>query len=76
MRLWRAAFGTDYVVPGGMYRGEPPPCYYHKEWAIMGAAGWGWHAIHATVHVTMRLAPAVMQRNHLSSGLWHGERVG
>jgi hypothetical protein len=25
--LWKDTFGADYVVDGGMYRGEPPPQY-------------------------------------------------
>ena len=30
--LWMKHYGTDYVVDGGMYRGEPPPEYYTSQW--------------------------------------------
>ena len=30
--LWMKHYGTDYVVAGGMYRGEPPPDYYTSQW--------------------------------------------
>jgi Glycine-rich domain-containing protein-like len=32
-QLWKDVYGTDYVVPGGMYRGEPPYAYYTKMWS-------------------------------------------
>jgi hypothetical protein len=30
--LWKADYGTDYAVFGGMYRGEPPAHYFSTEW--------------------------------------------
>jgi hypothetical protein len=30
--LWKSTYGTDYVVPGGMYRGEPPKEYFSPKW--------------------------------------------
>ena len=30
--LWRSAYGSDYVVPGGMYRGDPPEEYFSPDW--------------------------------------------
>lgn len=30
-RLWRAAYGEEYFVQGGMYRGKPFPAYYDVE---------------------------------------------
>uniref|UniRef100_A0A0G4H4U0 Uncharacterized protein n=1 Tax=Chromera velia CCMP2878 TaxID=1169474 RepID=A0A0G4H4U0_9ALVE len=30
--LWREAFGCGYAVEGGMYRGEPPPRFFHPQW--------------------------------------------
>jgi Glycine-rich domain-containing protein-like len=30
--LWKCTYGTDYVVPGGMYRGEPPKEYFSPKW--------------------------------------------
>ena len=30
--LWIECYGTDYVIAGGMYRGEPPPEYYTSQW--------------------------------------------
>ena len=31
-KLWFKEFGEDYVVEGGMYRGEPPNNYFSMEW--------------------------------------------
>jgi hypothetical protein len=28
-KLWKEAYGQEFVVAGGMYRGEPPPVYYN-----------------------------------------------
>ena len=30
--LWMKEYGTEYMVAGGMYRGEPPPEYYTTQW--------------------------------------------
>jgi Glycine-rich domain-containing protein-like len=30
--LWKSVYGTEYVVPGGMYRGEPPKEYFSPKW--------------------------------------------
>jgi hypothetical protein len=30
--LWMKHFGTDYIVAGGMYRGEPPMEYHTSHW--------------------------------------------
>ena len=30
--LWIKQYGTEYIIPGGMYRGEPPPEYYTLQW--------------------------------------------
>jgi hypothetical protein len=30
--LWRKEYGEDYVVQGGMYRGEPPSPYFDRKW--------------------------------------------
>ena len=30
--LWMKEYGTDYIVTGGMYRGEPPSEYYTTKW--------------------------------------------
>jgi hypothetical protein len=32
--LWESTYDTDYVVDGGMYRGEPPLVYYTSKWLI------------------------------------------
>jgi len=31
-QMWLNEFGTEYVVDGGMYQGEPPASYYSAEW--------------------------------------------
>lgn len=31
-QLWKQAFGVDYPVSGGMYRGEPPKDYWESSW--------------------------------------------
>ncbi len=31
-QLWFEEFGEDYVVDGGMYRGEPPNDYFSMQW--------------------------------------------
>eukprot|EP00934_Nitzschia_sp_Nitz4_P002961 Nitzschia sp. Nitz4//scaffold23_size168460//138877//140526//NITZ4_002244-RA/size168460-processed-gene-0.273-mRNA-1//-1//CDS//3329543710//2951//frame0 len=31
--LWMEQYNTEYYVEGGMYRGEPPPSYYSKDWS-------------------------------------------
>ena len=31
-RLWEKVYGESYVVPGAMYRGEPPAAYFDKTW--------------------------------------------
>jgi len=36
-QMWLNEFGTEYVVEGGMYRGEPPASYYSAEWQPTGA---------------------------------------
>jgi len=36
-QMWHDKFGTEYVVDGGMYRGEPPASYYCAEWQPTGA---------------------------------------
>ena len=35
--LWRKEFGADYVVQGGMYRGEPPSPYFDQKWTATEA---------------------------------------
>ena len=30
--LWKQVYDLEYVVPGGMYRGEPPVEFYSKTW--------------------------------------------
>jgi Glycine-rich domain-containing protein-like len=30
--LWKSVYGTEYVVPDGMYRGEPPTEYFSPQW--------------------------------------------
>jgi len=30
--LWKSAYGTEYAVEGGMYRGEPPADYWSPAW--------------------------------------------
>jgi hypothetical protein len=32
-RLWKKAYGIDYVVPHGMYRGEPPLAFFSSMWS-------------------------------------------
>jgi Glycine-rich domain-containing protein-like len=32
-KLWKSTYGTQYVVRGGMYRGEPPPQYFSATWS-------------------------------------------
>jgi hypothetical protein len=32
-KLWKRMYGKDYVVFGGMYRGEPPSTYYSSDWS-------------------------------------------
>lgn len=31
VRLWESAYKDNYIIPGGMYRGEPPGEYYSRE---------------------------------------------
>lgn len=31
-QLWYTLYGTEYMVDGGMYRGEPPIEYYNSNW--------------------------------------------
>eukprot|EP01083_Nonionella_stella_P316629 1148984_1 len=31
-KLWKKVFVVNYNVPGGMYRGEPSPRFYHHDW--------------------------------------------
>ncbi|KAI2495980.1 Glycine-rich domain-containing protein-like [Fragilaria crotonensis] len=31
-QLWREEYNSEYVVCGGMYRGEPPKAYFSKDW--------------------------------------------
>ncbi len=31
-RLWKETYGSEYIVPGGMYRGEPPLEYFKSTW--------------------------------------------
>lgn len=38
-KLWKSVYGVDYMVPGGMYRGEPPSTYYTKAWSFSSATG-------------------------------------
>ena len=33
-QIWLETFGVPYVVPGGMYRGEPPAEYFSTSWAL------------------------------------------
>jgi hypothetical protein len=33
-QIWREVYNEDYVIVGGMYRGEPPKEFYANEWAI------------------------------------------
>lgn len=33
-QIWRETYGEDYVVFGGMYRGEPPKEYHKTEWVM------------------------------------------
>ena len=30
--MWREAFGVEFAVEGGMYRGEPPVEYWSPDW--------------------------------------------
>jgi hypothetical protein len=30
--LWESVYGSEYVVPGGMYRGEPPKEFFSPKW--------------------------------------------
>jgi hypothetical protein len=30
--LWESVYGTEYVVPDGMYRGEPPKEFFSPQW--------------------------------------------
>ena len=32
IQLWREAYGEDYVVPGGMFRGNPRPDFLDRFW--------------------------------------------
>lgn len=36
-RLWLDVYNADYVVQGGMYRGEPPNIFYNPQWVVNGA---------------------------------------
>ena len=33
-KLWYESYGVDYIVKGGMYRGEPPRVYYDTAWSL------------------------------------------
>ena len=30
--LWMKHYGTEYIIAGGMYRGEPPPEFFTSQW--------------------------------------------
>jgi len=32
-KLWRKVYNEEYVVSGGMYRGEPPAEYFKEDWS-------------------------------------------
>jgi hypothetical protein len=37
-KLWEETYNQDYIVDGGMYRGEPPPTYYNAPlWQLVMA---------------------------------------
>jgi hypothetical protein len=31
-QLWKKEYGCDYVIEGGMYRGEPPAGFFQEGW--------------------------------------------
>mmetsp|Transcript_8583 Transcript_8583/g.25834 ORF Transcript_8583/g.25834 Transcript_8583/m.25834 type:complete len:137 (-) Transcript_8583:394-804(-) len=33
-KIWAESYGTEYAVPGGMYRGEPPDVFFSEIWAL------------------------------------------
>jgi hypothetical protein len=35
--LWKIHYQQDYVVPSGMYCGEPPQDYYSKDWSLLSS---------------------------------------
>ena len=37
-QLWYFVYGTEYIVDGGMYRGEPPREYYNSNWRPSSAS--------------------------------------
>jgi len=39
--IWRREYGIDYVVEGGMYRGEPPEAYFSEKWTATEMHGIG-----------------------------------
>jgi hypothetical protein len=33
-KFWSDVYGIDYIVKGGMYRGEPPENYFNPSWVV------------------------------------------
>ena len=59
--LWKSAYGRDYVVKHGMYRGEPPPCFFQPSWDAKTA-------------VSVHASPAAMVAGSFSSGKRIGQQ--
>lgn len=56
--VWKKTYGDEYIVYGGMYRGEPPKEYYDNMWAIEHCdsesvnGGMKWPVIHPEIEGT------------------------
>jgi hypothetical protein len=65
-KLWKDVYGLEYVVLGGMYRGEPPPEYYHIDWtpsSQLPSASNGMSIDHALAFIPAKtLFPCVRNR--------------
>ena len=53
-QIWLETFGVPYAVPGGMYRGEPPPSYFLPQWVSGDESAHETSALQVELHVTCR----------------------
>lgn len=65
-QIWEEIYKEEYVVVGGMYRGEPPKEYYSNEWAMSHLDGgsdelkWSWPVISPEIEGTKVNWPRIM----------------
>ena len=71
--LWKQTYDEDYVVDGGMYRGEPPAAYFEASWGAAGLApaGQNLHLVGRcsppspppSLHLTFSQSPFTLERS-------------